>query len=732
MKQDETKQEPNGVTASPVSREDAEQEGGVRRTLDRQMTRNPWRGGEGSRDRGLAVLFKTIVLMVLIALVGQACSDDPVLSPVVEIASDPEAPIAAAFQADSSTDRAALVAIYNATDGPNWTNNDNWATDAPLSDWYGVTMHEVDSLTGRVMKLSLGGNRLKGRIPSDIGKLSALHSLSLGRNDLIGEIPPEIGEVGSETGMALLSLAWNRLTGEIPPEIGKLRGHSYGPLRLRLDNNRLEGNIPPEIGQLTQVSSLELGNNDLSGPIPPEIGNMTARGTLSLYLSGNRLTGEIPPELGKLPMDELVIAGNYLTGPIPPEVAGSPGLRYLDLSRNALTGEIPPEIGEFGSDNNQTSVSLQLDDNCFTGQLPPEIGDVRLLYVLDLSRNCLTGAIPPEIGTLVNLETMRLSENGLTGEMPPEIGNLARLTTIELAHNFLTGVVPTSMADLRKLRTLNLAENDLCLQGPTYSEWLARPGLRVVGRIPLCEASHAAVLVQAVQSLTHPVPLVAHRDALLRVFLSSPDVEGALLPGGRATFHRDGTLVHALEIARGPGTIPATVRDWPLYASMNVELPSELVTPGLELVVEIDSVHPSIPRRIPATGRIALDVRESPGFELTVVPFILENDPDSTVLQAAEDMARDPEHPLLAMSRTLLPIQSSSVVAHAPVLTSTTDANQLLGQVGAVRAMEGGSGYWMGIRDMTSGERIRGLAWTRGWVSYSEMVGSSPSRMGRG
>ena len=36
------------------------------------------------------------------------------------------------------SDRAALVALYEATDGPNWVDNGNWLTDAPLGEWYGV------------------------------------------------------------------------------------------------------------------------------------------------------------------------------------------------------------------------------------------------------------------------------------------------------------------------------------------------------------------------------------------------------------------------------------------------------------------------------------------------------------------------------------------------------------------------------------------------------------------
>ena len=46
-------------------------------------------------------------------------------------------------------DREALVALYNATDGPNWANNDNWLSDRSLGEWHGV---RTDA-NGRVMRL---------------------------------------------------------------------------------------------------------------------------------------------------------------------------------------------------------------------------------------------------------------------------------------------------------------------------------------------------------------------------------------------------------------------------------------------------------------------------------------------------------------------------------------------------------------------------------------------------
>ena len=56
-------------------------------------------------------------------------------------------------RSEIAEERAALVALYNATDGPNWVNNENWLTDAPLGEWYGV---DTDN-AGRVVGLNLGG-----------------------------------------------------------------------------------------------------------------------------------------------------------------------------------------------------------------------------------------------------------------------------------------------------------------------------------------------------------------------------------------------------------------------------------------------------------------------------------------------------------------------------------------------------------------------------------------------
>ena len=73
-------------------------------------------------------------------------------------------------------DRAALVALYNATDGNSWSDNTNWLSDRPLGEWYGVT---TDNPGGRVIALALPNYDLKGQLPPEFGQLTALDTLEI-------------------------------------------------------------------------------------------------------------------------------------------------------------------------------------------------------------------------------------------------------------------------------------------------------------------------------------------------------------------------------------------------------------------------------------------------------------------------------------------------------------------------------------------------------------------------
>ena len=261
-----------------------------------------------------------------------------------------------------SPDRAALVALYRATSGENWSSSDNWLTDLPLEDWHGVSMNTG----GRVRSLDLFINGLAGPIPPDIGALTKLEALFLAGNNLTGRIPQDIAKLIE---LGTLSLHANNLTGEIPPDIGTLTNLE----ELLLNHNNLTGPIPPQLGNLLELETLNLGANALTGPIPLELGKLGNLVNLQLY--ENDLTGSIPPELGHLlELETLALIQNALTGPIPPELGNLINLRTLILADNALTGPIPPELG-----NLIELTHLWLQGIALTGPIPLELRNLTAL-----------------------------------------------------------------------------------------------------------------------------------------------------------------------------------------------------------------------------------------------------------------------------------------------------------------------------------------------------------------
>ena len=107
------------------------------------------------------------------------------------------------------TNRAALVALYDATGGADWTNNNNWKSSAALSTWHGVTT----DFDGRVTQLYLGDNNLRGVIPAELGNLTNLRTLHLyGNRFLSRDLPLGLMNLNA------LTSVWIQRTGLCPPD----------------------------------------------------------------------------------------------------------------------------------------------------------------------------------------------------------------------------------------------------------------------------------------------------------------------------------------------------------------------------------------------------------------------------------------------------------------------------------------------------------------------------------
>jgi hypothetical protein len=90
----------------------------------------------------------------------------------------------------SASERAALLAIYKATGGEQWTHHEGWGGAAGTEcAWHGVQCRPKDNNSQTVYSLELSNNNLNGNVPADILKLANLESLTLNGNHLTGLLP---------------------------------------------------------------------------------------------------------------------------------------------------------------------------------------------------------------------------------------------------------------------------------------------------------------------------------------------------------------------------------------------------------------------------------------------------------------------------------------------------------------------------------------------------------------
>ncbi len=223
----------------------------------------------------------------------------------------------------TQSDSLALLEIYDSMYGDNWLHKDNWLSDQPIDNWYGVTVTD-----GRVTALNLAENGLAGAIPPDIGSLSALKILFMNNNDgILGNIPPQLYNL---TDLIELHLNADHLSGELSEDIGKLKSLRV----LDLGQNEFYSVLPENLGNLFVLEILNLSGNNFEGGWPEQLLRLTNLKVLSV--AENNLTGIVPAEINELNrLTELHINGNNFDT-LPPLSALST-LKWLLIQENKFT-----------------------------------------------------------------------------------------------------------------------------------------------------------------------------------------------------------------------------------------------------------------------------------------------------------------------------------------------------------------------------------------------------------
>ena len=420
----------------------------------------------------------------------------------------------------AATDRAALVALYEATGGSEnrWVDQDGWPSGASLSQWYGVTTNA----DGRVTELNLSLNNLTGPIPSVLVDLTELERLDLSANELTGPIPRELEGLENLTYLNLIGNELDYSDGNCtPPELRVALANAYKEFR----NER--ASLRDSIGEVIQesrdasialffagasffVEELESINPDWGGwndfvdasyglelppcarliDIPeewPDFESQTSRtDAQALWAIRNYYANN--PQNGANGTNKLNESGGWTEKfkdyarsgdadpdcPKPNPFATRPRLLRANENIHGVWTEV--------IDNCHRVVRLDLDKRALVGGIPPAIGRLGQLKELNLSRNVvdddphrgLSGQIPPELGHLTNLRKLALNHNQLDGEIPAQLGHLTNMKFLDLSANGFNGVVPLELGNMTQLEHLKLDGTKLkgCLP-PTLRQNIA-------------------------------------------------------------------------------------------------------------------------------------------------------------------------------------------------------------------------------------------------------------------
>ena len=174
--------------------------------------------------------------------------------------------------------RKALIDFYQALDGDKWPHKDNWCSEKPIDDWYGVNSLSSAHVDGGpwVHHLDLTdfffGQRdySPGSLPECMLQMGPIRSLRMPNFMLKGSIPEFLGKIYS---LNEINFYGNQLTGTIPVSIAKLP--HLGTFDIQ--DNLFEGQLPEEflccIMDRLPGSNINFNNNYFTGKIPEAIVN---------------------------------------------------------------------------------------------------------------------------------------------------------------------------------------------------------------------------------------------------------------------------------------------------------------------------------------------------------------------------------------------------------------------------------------------------------------------------
>jgi hypothetical protein len=230
-------------------------------------------------------------------------------------------------------------------------------------------------------------------------------------------------------------------------------------------------------------------------------------------------------------------------------------------------------------------------------------------------------------------------------------------------------------------------------------------------------------LTQAVQSYSDTVPLVASRDAYLRVFVRADQIN-AMAPTVRVRLY-DGanpTPIQTYTINAPGTTTPTSVNEGSLSSSWNQLIPGTLIQPNLRILADVDpsgayAESNETDNSLPLSGAPKAEtVRVVNPIAIRLVPVV--------VAGATGNVTGANMNQFLVTMRKVLPlravnpeVRSQPYTSSAPALVSDNSNGAwgtVLSEISALRTADGYSGYYYGVVQTSYSSGVAGIGYVPG------------------
>ncbi|KAH6792662.1 transmembrane kinase 1 [Perilla frutescens var. hirtella] len=416
----------------------------------------------------------------------------------------------AAVARSQSGDAAVMQELKKSINAPSQLG---WS-DADPCKWKSVQC----SRDGRVTRIQIGHQNLKGSLPPSLSKLTSLEVFEVMANQLTGPLPTFAGF----NSLRSLLLSNNNFT-YIPPDffdgMTSLQDVylDYNPFNswqipvglksastitmFSATSANISGPLPDFFGSETfsSLTSLRLAFNNLEGPLPASFAGSSLQslwlngqnsgsrlnGSISIlanmtqltqvWLHSNGFSGPLPDFTPLTQLQNLSLRDNSLTGPVPDSLVGLKTLMVVNLTNNKLQGKTPKFSSSVQFDISPNTNSFCLPD-------PGAECDSRVYKLLDVAKDvgypttlaenwkgndpCVSWKGVTCIGgnvTVLNFHGMALS-----GTISPSFSQFPSLQRLILSNNNFTGTIPNELTSLPNLVELDVSNNQIYGKVPQF------------------------------------------------------------------------------------------------------------------------------------------------------------------------------------------------------------------------------------------------------------------------